>query len=511
MVSFVLACVLAKTQGEAKSVLKVGLNFFGETMELNIDPEFAALIPPLSPDELAGLTESLVKEGCRDALIAWEFTAEMMYAAGYGVCKDDNCSYGQDRKQVPAGAWALGDGIWQCPECGYGIAPMGDHAVLLDGHNRYMICTERHIPYEVEMAEDIDDRLGAMIWIRTNQAARRNLTDDQRAMNGAGLLDLLSEQAKRERAAKGTPAREAKKANSTLSANVSDKVKPKTDNRAKVAKSSKVSERKVRTAAAIRKAAPELAKEVESGNMTLKAAQKQVRKDKNIDTEKARAAAAPKAEWIVTDKQDVVQCASLITDPPYGILDEPWEPDDLERFTRKWASRWSKCGADTMLIFWSQRHLWRGREWLDEELDGYEFQQLLVWHYANNKSPQSRKGFKQTWEPIFFYRRKDSDRKVVVSGGAWGDDLNDFDCHVAAVPQSNFNGAEQKQHPAQKPVSVFRWLINAVTKPGELVCDAFVGSGTSGIAAVQLGRGFHGIENDPASLELARRRVAAYG
>jgi len=235
-----------------------------------------------------------------------------------------------------------------------------------------------------------------------------------------------------------------------------------------------------------------------------------VRRAKRAAEERANAE-RPAEEWVLTAAQDVVPCAALITDPPYGILDEPWEPERLESFTREWCARWASCGADTMLIFWSQRHLWAGRAWFDEALAGYEFQQLLVWHYPNNKSPQSRRGFKQTWEPIFFYRRKDSARKVELSGAEWGDDLHDFDCHVAAVPQSNFDKWNMKQHPAQKPLSVMRWLVNAVTRRGELVCDPFAGSGTTGIAAVQLGRRFHGIENNPEYLEMAKGRIATYG
>ena len=235
-----------------------------------------------------------------------------------------------------------------------------------------------------------------------------------------------------------------------------------------------------------------------------------VRRAKRAAEERANAE-RPAEEWVLTAAQDVVPCAALITDPPYGILDEPWEPERLESFTREWCSRWSACGADTILIFWSQRHLWPGREWFDQALTGYEFQQLLVWHYPNNKSPQSRRGFKQTWEPIFFYRRKGSPRQVRLSDEHWGDEFHDFDCHVAAVPQSNFGGADMKQHPAQKPVEVMRWLINAVTRSGELVCDPFAGSGTTGIAALQLGRRFHGIENNPEYLAIAKGRIATYG
>jgi len=239
---------------------------------------------------------------------------------------------------------------------------------------------------------------------------------------------------------------------------------------------------------------------------------KQARKEKQAAKEDAAVAAAgDSTEWTVTKKQAVVQCDVLITDPPYGILKEAWEPGDLEAMTREWLTRWRECGADLILSFFSQRYLWEGRKWFDECLEGYTFQQLLVWHYPNNKSPQSRMGFKQTWEPVYFYRRNDCERQIVVGGTEWGEGLNDFDCHVAAVPQSNFNDADCKIHPAQKPVAVMRWLVNATSNVGDLVADPFCGSGTTGIAAQQLKRRFHGIENDSDMAKVARRRIKAYG
>lgn len=215
------------------------------------------------------------------------------------------------------------------------------------------------------------------------------------------------------------------------------------------------------------------------------------------------------SDWTVTDNEMVVSCDVLMTDPPYGILEESWEPSQLESFTRTWASRWNEAGADFIFVFWSQAHMWDGKRWFDDSFGKYKFQQLLIWHYPNNKSPQSRAGFKQTWEPIFFYRRRDSERQIMISHSEWGGSFTDFDCHVAAVPQTNFNDENHKQHPAQKPVSVMEWLIRASSIPGDLICDPFVGSGTTGIAAVRYGRRFHGIEiND---IELARRRIATYG
>jgi len=263
------------------------------------------------------------------------------------------------------------------------------------------------------------------------------------------------------------------------------------------------------------KLSPKERKAVTNREITVKKT-KAVKRRKKTQADEAKAAAGANSEkskpWAVTDQQAVIACDALITDPPYGILDEPWEPGKLEEFTREWATRWADCGAGLVAVFWSQRHLWGGRRWFDDSLtNDYEFQQLLIWHYPNNKSPQSRQGFKQTWEPVFLYRRDDCEREISVGGGEWGKDLTDFDCHTAAVPQGNFNDENMKQHPAQKPVSVMKWLVNAMTEPGHLVCDPFCGSGTTGVAALQLGRRFCGIETDANFLEIAKGRIAKYG
>lgn len=91
---------------------------------LNVDTEFKNLIPPLTDDEYKGLEASILEEGCRDALILW-----------------------------------------------------GD--TIVDGHNRYEICTKHNIAFNtVQM--DFDSRNAVKLWMMHNQLARRNLNDFQR-------------------------------------------------------------------------------------------------------------------------------------------------------------------------------------------------------------------------------------------------------------------------------------------------------------------------------------------
>lgn len=94
--------------------------------EIVIDPEFKALIPPLSSEELAQLEANIVADGCRDPLVVWGKT-------------------------------------------------------LVDGHNRYEICTRLDIPFKTVQVE-FADREAAADWIDANQLGRRNLTPDQRTL-----------------------------------------------------------------------------------------------------------------------------------------------------------------------------------------------------------------------------------------------------------------------------------------------------------------------------------------
>lgn len=70
------------------------------------------------------------------------------------------------------------------------------------------------------------------------------------------------------------------------------------------------------------------------------------------------------------------------------------------------------------------------------------------------------------------------------------------------------NNGERREHPTQKPVALMRWCILMV--PATLpVLDPFMGSGTTGVAAVRLGRRFTGIEIDPGYFDIACRRIEA--
>lgn len=63
-------------------------------------------------------------------------------------------------------------------------------------------------------------------------------------------------------------------------------------------------------------------------------------------------------------------------------------------------------------------------------------------------------------------------------------------------------------HPTEKPVPLLAYLIRTYSNPGETVLDNCAGSGSTGVACVQTGRRFIGIEREPEYVEIARRRIA---
>jgi len=109
-------------------------------MILQIDPEYKALIPPLAPEEYAQLAANIIKDGCRDPLVAW-----------------------------------------------------GD--IVIDGHNRHAICQAHELPYNVVTIE-FADRSHAKEWIIRNQFGRRNLPPYVRVTLALELESTIAARAK---------------------------------------------------------------------------------------------------------------------------------------------------------------------------------------------------------------------------------------------------------------------------------------------------------------------------
>lgn len=62
-------------------------------------------------------------------------------------------------------------------------------------------------------------------------------------------------------------------------------------------------------------------------------------------------------------------------------------------------------------------------------------------------------------------------------------------------------------HPCEKPVGLLAYLVGKLTQTGDIIADPVMGSGTTGVAAVRLGRSFWGVELKPEYFAIAKRRI----
>jgi hypothetical protein len=141
-------------------------------MDLYIDPELQAVIPPPTAEEYAQLEANLLADGCRDALVVWagEEPAKVCPSCPPGTPFTRATALIEKRE---------GSVVWLCGFCDHGEPRPW---TLLDGHTRYAICRGHGLDYTtVEAPTWVQTRLEAKIWMIRNQLARRNLEPYQRA------------------------------------------------------------------------------------------------------------------------------------------------------------------------------------------------------------------------------------------------------------------------------------------------------------------------------------------
>jgi site-specific DNA-methyltransferase (adenine-specific) len=79
----------------------------------------------------------------------------------------------------------------------------------------------------------------------------------------------------------------------------------------------------------------------------------------------------------------------------------------------------------------------------------------------------------------------------------------DMPMRVFEHPRSDPN----RFHPTQKPLALMQWCVERLTKPGDLVFDPYMGSGTTGVACLRTGRRFAGCERDASYFAKASKRI----
>lgn len=79
-------------------------------------------------------------------------------------------------------------------------------------------------------------------------------------------------------------------------------------------------------------------------------------------------------------------------------------------------------------------------------------------------------------------------------------------CAMYRLSSSLADKGENNPHPTVKPLELMKWSLGFLPA-AEIILDPFLGSGTTGVAAVQMGRRFIGIERDPGYFDIACRRI----
>ena len=185
-----------------------------------------------------------------------------------------------------------------------------------------------------------------------------------------------------------------------------------------------------------------------------------------------------------------------------------------------------------------ERHTYVMELVLEMRRRGWLWTEEFIWHKKNSYPGKWPNRFRDNWERLIqFNKRKDFSmyqEAVMIPVGNWAEhrlsNLSDTDqirdeSKVGSgfgKNVSNWLGRDKvypnnvlhmatessnQKHSAVFPVALPTWFIKLFTQPGEIVLDPFLGSGSTAVAALTLGRHFVGIEINGDYVELARERV----
>jgi hypothetical protein len=263
--------------------------------------------------------------------------------------------------------------------------------------------------------------------------------------------------------------------------------------------------------------------------------------------------AMPTASLILGDCLDVMGGMSagsfshVVCDPPYGISNESYDrgPDP-----RVWAECYRVTGPDAALLAFSAGSTYH-RIASAIEAAGWKVRQMWAWVYRDGfmTSAWPKEGFDRlapAFDPIVFATRgkvllslqregetewvRDEPRRggqrpgysgrasthgAEVGTGRWPrsvvatEAIEPFQYFVLSRTLGGFGWAREKVgHPNQKPASLMSWLVSKLPDLGRPILDPYAGSATTGVACLDDGRDFVGIEVDPAFHAIGSRRLA---
>ena len=144
---------------------------------------------------------------------------------------------------------------------------------------------------------------------------------------------------------------------------------------------------------------------------------------------------------------------------------------------------------------------------------------IIIWARKRGFNNTRGHALASGYEPIAYYSKSggepvfnnikvkpDTKRKEYTEGMLKdGVSLSDVWTDIPALPH---NSKEKTNHPTQKPVSLMERIVSISTNEGDVVLDGCMGSGSTGVACLNLGRDFIGFEIDKGFYDIAKRRIS---
>nr|WP_230989625.1 site-specific DNA-methyltransferase [Devosia faecipullorum] len=224
----------------------------------------------------------------------------------------------------------------------------------------------------------------------------------------------------------------------------------------------------------------------------------------------------------------------IFADPPYNLqleqgltrpdqskvdaVDDDWDKFDsfahYDAFTRAWlgAARRLLKPDGALWVIGSYHNIFR----VGAALQDLDFWMLndIVWRKANPMPNFRGTRFTNAHETLIWAAKSQKSR-VTFNYEAMklaNDDTqmrSDWLFPICTGAERLKGEDESKLHPTQKPEALLFRILNATTKPGDIVLDPFFGTGTTGAVARKLGRHFIGIDREETYIEGARQRIAS--
>lgn len=204
----------------------------------------------------------------------------------------------------------------------------------------------------------------------------------------------------------------------------------------------------------------------------------------------------------------------ILTDPPYNLgqhstgniplpgrsamNNDVAEWDKIDFNPEEWADEFIRIlkPSGNLFIFTSYNQLGRWYNCLDHRFDTSNF---MIWHKTNPAPKIFKAGFLNSCEMIFTCWNKKHTWNFISQA-----EMHNFiQSPICMSPERLKN----PKHPAQKPVSILKKMIEIASNKDDIIFDPFMGVGSTGVAALELDRRFIGVELDETFFAAAKKRI----